>query len=114
MAKYFIVLIMLVLCSCSSPARPVITYIWVGDDPLPEKYAKKLLSLDYPYELIQNCDKVIDKMEELLGRRFVHQIAYYNTLADVCKYGYIYFNGGTYSDFDIELDYPCYQEVIAN
>ena len=37
-----------------------------------------------------------------------------NRLADVCRYAYIYFNGGTYSDLDVDLDYDCYLKAIEN
>jgi hypothetical protein len=37
-----------------------------------------------------------------------------NNLADICRVGYIYFKGGTYSDLDVNLNYSCYLEVIAN
>ncbi len=47
-------------------------------------------------------------------RKFKYKNMTGNTLADVCRYSYIYFNGGTYSDLDVDLNYSCYKEVIAN
>lgn len=53
-------------------------------------------------------------MEQVIGRRFLLKSMKYNRLSDVCRYAYIYFNGGTYSDFDVELDYDCYTKAIEN
>lgn len=38
----------------------------------------------------------------------------YNRLSDICRYAYFYFNGGTYSDVDVELDYDCYTKAIEH
>ena len=48
MKKRLLIMFMFVMLS-PSPAKPVITYLWIGDDPLPEKYKQKLLPLDYPF-----------------------------------------------------------------
>jgi hypothetical protein len=46
--------------------------------------------------------------------RFIHKTMYYNNLGDICRYSYLYFKGGSYSDFDVDLNYTCYLEVIKN
>ena len=60
------------------------------------------------------CEILIERMEQVIGRKFLLKSMMYNRLSDVCRYAYIYFNGGTYSDFDVELDYDCYSKVIEN
>lgn len=79
-----------------------INFIWIGPDPLPQKYVERFKTINFPYRLLgekeynEFKDDFNFSADISIGKR-----------ADAFRLRYIWKYGGIYSDLDNIINYQC-------